>query len=159
MGEMHREVYGERAWSFPVLSKLITLPKSPLFTNLEALGILNFGFLGRHRYIGMIHENHWLFTPSSAHLAFPKFGEWGYKFQPLFTWLDPRVVSPYLQVKFFALFSLEIPRVWGAYPAMGTKTKYAFLFINHVFTRPSPHFSSWSGRSSPQKPHFTQREL
>lgn len=115
--------------------------------------------LRRHHYISMIDKNHWPFTPSSANLAFPKVEEWGQKFQPLITWLASQAVSPYLQVIFFALFSLEIPRVWGAYPAVGTKTKYIFLFINHVLIRPSPHLSSWSGRSFLQKPHFTQREL
>ena len=40
MGELDREIHGERAWDFPVLSKLIILPKSPLFTILEALGTL-----------------------------------------------------------------------------------------------------------------------
>ena len=29
MEEMHRTKYGERAWSFHVLSKLATLPESP----------------------------------------------------------------------------------------------------------------------------------
>lgn len=84
--------------------------------------------LRRHHYISMIDKNHWPFTPSSANLAFPKVEEWGQKFQPLITWLASQAVSPYLQVIFFALFSLEIPRVWGAYPAVGTKTKYISFY-------------------------------
>lgn len=61
--------------AFPV-SKPITLPKSSLFTNVEAVGTLNFGVLRRHYYISMIDKNHWPFTPSSAHLCLPKVEEW-----------------------------------------------------------------------------------
>ena len=115
--------------------------------------------LRRHHYISMIDKNHWPFTPSSANLAFPKVEEWGQKFQPLITWLASQAVSPYLQVIFFLLSSLWKYQGFGELTQQWEQRPNIYLFINHVLIRPSPHLSSWSGRSFLQKPHFTQREL
>lgn len=156
MEEMHKEMYGERSWSFhDILTKSPRVHQPRCSLNLTPLG-----FLWRLDHIGMIDEviGDWWLNSISCPSSIPR-GQGvrgvGLKVQPSYhmfnsTGNQPPSLSGFHFInptKYTFMFTSEIFKgIRRSMPEIGTKTKYIFI-ITSQYHISQPQFQKTLSRN------------